>query len=172
MYCSPEMLQRIPFNPFQADIWALGITFFYMATGCFPFPANSYDELFQMIKIGHIDFLNIEIDPNIKLLIQKMTSKNPKLRPSVDKILKMTIFNQIKAKKITKTIASTQICPRCKYIKNKSLIRPYSSFTYDSTTNTSRNIRNPPTKHINYSSSLITRLYVCKSSNSDSFNKV
>lgn len=129
MYCSPEVLQKQPFDPFQADIWALGITFYYMATGSFPFPAKNYDELLQMIKLGHLNFANADLDPNIKLLIQKMTSKNPISRPTINDILNMTIFNQIKAKRITKTISSAKFGPRRKFAKNNCFVTPSFSFS-------------------------------------------
>lgn len=94
MYCSPEMINKQPFNPFQADIWALGVTFFYLATGSFPFPHSSIDELKRFVSIGFIDFSNVNINSEVKSLIQKMTSKIPKLRPSANDLLKFPLFNR------------------------------------------------------------------------------
>ena len=126
------MLKRLPFDPFQADIWALGITFFYMATGKFPFPKTSSDQLLQIVKLGYIDFMNIEINPDIKSLIQKMTNKVPKLRPTVDEILNMPLFNQLKAQKIKKALSTAQFGSRTKFKRNKSFsIKPSSSFSDD-----------------------------------------
>lgn len=130
MYCSPEMLNKLPFDPFQADIWALGITFFYMATGKFPFPTKSYDELLQIVKFGYIDFLNVDIQPDVKALIQRMTNKIPKLRPTVDEILKMPIFDQLKALQIKKTLSSGQFCSRSKSFRNKGFIRRQRSASF------------------------------------------
>lgn len=129
MYCAPEIMQKQSFNPFQADIWALGMTFFYMATGCFPYQTKVYNEIVQMIKFGLVDFGEFELNQDVKCLIQKMTQKNPALRPTLKDILKMAIFNQIKAKKVVKSIASVQFISRSKFAKNKSFIVPSSSFT-------------------------------------------
>ncbi|EAY14771.1 CAMK family protein kinase [Trichomonas vaginalis G3] len=35
-FMSPEILQLQPFDPFKADIWAIGVTFFIIATGVLP----------------------------------------------------------------------------------------------------------------------------------------
>ena len=36
-YASPEILERKPHNPMQADVWALGIVFFIALFGSMPF---------------------------------------------------------------------------------------------------------------------------------------
>lgn len=95
MYCSPEIIKyQSFFNPFKADIYALGITFFYMATGKHPFPCSSIEYLKRSIVYGQIDFDQFEIDEEIKSMIMKMISHNPKLRPSVDELLELPIYQQ------------------------------------------------------------------------------
>lgn len=132
MYSSPEMLKKIPFDPFKADIWALGITFFYMAAGKYPFSAKSYDQLFQLVKFGQVNFFNVEINLSIKALIQKMTSKDPKNRPSINEILNMPIFNKQKEPRLTKILSMGQICSKGKKSREKSCyIKPSLSFSDD-----------------------------------------
>lgn len=92
-YLSPEMLSQSEVDPFKADIWALGITFFYMATGDFPFHSNSREKLELMILKGEINFTKYHhIDQRIKFLIKKMTMKSPQDRPSAEKLLELSMF--------------------------------------------------------------------------------
>lgn len=94
MYCAPELLKGQPFNPFQTDVWSLGITFYYMATGCLPFQNKSIDHLKKVIMMGQIYYGNVEIDPRIQTLISKMTTIHPHNRPTVESLLNSPIFSQ------------------------------------------------------------------------------
>lgn len=90
MFFAPEMLQFHEIDPFKADIWALGVTFFFMATGCFPFQSESREELKQLINLGDLDFETHDVDPQIRFLISKMTTKNVKLRPTAEKFAQIS----------------------------------------------------------------------------------
>merc|ERR1719473_1414433 len=35
-YCAPEVMARLPYDGFRADLWSLAIMLFAMATGFFP----------------------------------------------------------------------------------------------------------------------------------------
>lgn len=93
-YFAPEMFQCIEVDPFKADIWSLGITFFVMATGFFPFNFHSREELELMITKGEIDFTQIDLDPKIIFLIKKMTIKSQHNRPSAENLLELSIFKK------------------------------------------------------------------------------
>lgn len=94
MYCAPELLREHTFNPFIADVWSLGITFYYMATGTVPFQNKSIDHLKKVIMMGQIYFTNSGVDSRIQSLIIKMTALNPFHRPSFDILLNSPIFSQ------------------------------------------------------------------------------
>lgn len=95
LYLSPEMLQNREICPFKADIWALGITFFYMATGQYPFPHSNTEELKQMIYIGAIDFDQYELHPKVRYLLGKMLIKDHNNRPNARKLLELPIFQSV-----------------------------------------------------------------------------
>lgn len=93
MYIAPEMLRNDEFCPFKADIWALGITFFFMATGRHAFQCTSREELKKMIFFGDLNFLDFPIDQRIRFLITKMTTLDLKSRPTAEKLLKLPMFS-------------------------------------------------------------------------------
>lgn len=78
-------------DPFISDIWALGITFYFMATGQLPFIAESKTELQKMILNGLIIY-PVHIHPRYKELLTAMLTTYPEKRPTIDKLLKLKIF--------------------------------------------------------------------------------
>lgn len=109
IFCAPEMLEMTQFDPFKTDIWALGITFFYMATGRYPYPNCSAEELRQLILNFSLNFSDSNVDLSIKSLIMKMTSKNVLFRPSAHKILKFSIFTPTVQPKLNRNLAAKKV---------------------------------------------------------------
>ena len=103
VYSAPEILQHKKYVPFQTDIWALGITFYYMAVGHLPFIMETKEETRKATVFCELSFGNAKIDPQIRFLISKMITKNAGARPSAEKLLKFPIFQSTKySKKINK----------------------------------------------------------------------
>ena len=85
-YMAPEVLTLQTHDPFKADIYSLGITFFYMMTGELPYPSGTKEELYKAIMIGHVHF-PMKFDPQVRMLISKMTDNVPANRPSAESVL-------------------------------------------------------------------------------------
>ena len=69
-YASPEIIYKLGCNE-KCDIWAAGIIFFNMITGCEPFKGESINDLYDEIKFKNIDFDYIN-DDKLRSLIIKM----------------------------------------------------------------------------------------------------
>lgn len=90
-YKAPELFDKEPYDPMKADIWALGITFYYCLYGDIPWDCRTYDNLVLQISFKNIMFPTDE-NPEIKSLIRKMTSKDPEERPSASELLELPLF--------------------------------------------------------------------------------
>lgn len=90
--------------PFKVDIWALGITFFFMATGSFPFQSKTKDELKQLIFLGQLDFDEYHMNHKIRYLISKMAAKNINLRAEPESLLKLPLFRKKEKKKYRRSL--------------------------------------------------------------------
>lgn len=147
MFCSPEMLSSPKFCPFKADIWALGITFFFMATGQYPFKNNTKDELIQSIKVGEISFSKYDVHPKIKLLITKMTIKDQNNRPTAEKLLSNSIFNSCDNDSLTKCKSHMEISFTKYYTHHNISLRRSLTFELNDENNLTIDCSQPIIKH-------------------------
>lgn len=92
VFSAPEVLQHKKYSPDKADIWALGVTFYYMAVGTYPFLKHCKDETRKSIIYCELDFGTAKVDPQIRFLISKMITKNAAARPTAEKLLKFPLF--------------------------------------------------------------------------------
>ena len=89
-YMPPEMVKKEKYLPYYSDIWSLGVLFFAMLFGRFPFMSKDEDELFKKIIEAKLIFPeNITISEKSKNLFRKIFVINPMERPSCDEILSM-----------------------------------------------------------------------------------
>lgn len=93
-FMPPEILLRKPHDAFEADIWAIGVTFFIMATGRLPWSGDNRSTICQ-------NLLNFE--PRLDLIEDKVyadvvrlcLSKNPDNRPTIHDLLSLSIFKEV-----------------------------------------------------------------------------
>ena len=87
-YMAPEIINKEKYIAQYSDIWSLGVLFFTMLFGRFPFKAKTQEELFNKINKGQIAFpKDIEINEKIKILLKKIFVREPAQRPSLQEIL-------------------------------------------------------------------------------------
>ncbi|OHS93499.1 CAMK family protein kinase [Tritrichomonas foetus] len=87
MYMAPEVLQKKCTDPFAADIWSLGLTFLWMATGNQPYNSTpNRVELVNQVKMASI-IVPPGMPEEIVLLIRQMTIYTPSRRPTARQLL-------------------------------------------------------------------------------------
>ena len=87
-YMAPEILRHVPYNPFKADMWSLGITIYETFHGYLPFTTESISSLNQQILLGVIE-ISGDLDPGIKTIIRQCTRMEPSARPTPDELLQI-----------------------------------------------------------------------------------
>jgi serine/threonine protein kinase len=61
-YMAPELFyKKSIYNPFQVDIWALGILLYYLYEGCYPFRGYDEKDLSRSISLGLFAFKKCDI---------------------------------------------------------------------------------------------------------------
>ena len=146
-FFSPEMFLCQSICPFKADIWALGVTFFCIATGEYPFK-NIYtrDDLKSKIITANFNFDNYELDERIQFLIVKMVRPNPEMRLTAKKLLKLPMFNRISDEKTFKHMGMSSFV-------GQSMPQKWTPY------------RNVPINGRERSRSLSSSMFFCQSSN-------
>jgi len=82
-YMPPEMLLRRPFNPYKADVFALGVLLFVLLTGFFPWELKQRCKILSTGGSPVIDWTMPGIPPlseSVKNLIDSMVHPNPEQR--------------------------------------------------------------------------------------------
>lgn len=92
-YLSPEIINRITYNPYFADIWALGVTFYEMTMGMIVWPKDK-ELVATSIADGGI-LVSPETPPRIAKLVRAMTNMEPTHRPTAKVILSLRSFTKV-----------------------------------------------------------------------------
>lgn len=94
LFMAPEVLDMKDFDPYEADVWALGITFYMMATGVPPWYSSSREVLRKMAKTADLRFPSY-IDRNFANLIRSMLTHDPLHRAKMKDIASHPILQQM-----------------------------------------------------------------------------
>jgi serine/threonine protein kinase len=97
-FIAPEMFwSSRTYDPFKADVWALGITFFFLATGSSPWASRHQDQLRVEILDGVV-VCPPEVPRRFMALIRAMCDRDPATRATAAECLEMPIFEGIDVK--------------------------------------------------------------------------
>ena len=87
-YMAPEIVNKEKYIAQYSDIWSLGVLFYAMLYGRFPFKAKTQEELFDKINEAEVVFPeDIEISEYTKDLIRKFFVVVPTQRMSLNEII-------------------------------------------------------------------------------------
>ncbi len=87
-YMPPEILKREKYVACYSDIWSLGVLFYSMLFGKFPFRGKNEEELLEKINEGKLIFPEYnQIEDKTKELFQKIFILNPNKRISLDDMI-------------------------------------------------------------------------------------
>lgn len=95
-YMAPEILLQKSYNAIKADIWALGVTFYYLSTQTYPFFGNNRKELIKEVTTGLLPIFKVH-NSGLRQVITACLQMDPNNRPSVDELLELPYFESIRA---------------------------------------------------------------------------
>lgn len=90
-YMAPEILLKKKYDPFKADVWSLGVTFYFIAFGRLPWnPSDS--NFISIIKEGLVSYPQ-GTDPELIHMLKKLLTPSPMMRASMEDLLRSRFFS-------------------------------------------------------------------------------
>lgn len=124
-FMGPEILTQTPHDPFKADIWAIGVTLFILATGKLPWVGDSRESLCENL-MNFEPRLDIIENQELAQAIGCCLKKNPDERPTIDQLLSLTLFRETNST-FVKRIPRNQILLNVRkgyYSQSTFIVRP------------------------------------------------
>ncbi len=84
---APEIVSKVDHSPIYTDMWSLGILFYVMLQGNYPFRAKSEQELFEKIKRGNFEYIHNDTSKESKKLIESLLRVNHLDRLTIHDVL-------------------------------------------------------------------------------------
>lgn len=116
-FAAPELLKGIPYDPFKADIWSLGVSIYYLSTGNYPFIGHDHKTILKSISSGIFD-VPTKMSSVLRSIISQCLNPAPENRPTATQIVEILKKNQQVSQK------SSVICqvPKMTFTSSASLI--------------------------------------------------
>ena len=87
-YMAPEIVKKEKYIACYSDIWSLGVLFYALLFGIFPFKGKDDDELFEKINEANLVFPEYNpLSEKIKQMFQKIFIHTPNQRISLDEMV-------------------------------------------------------------------------------------
>jgi len=108
-YVSPEWLNNPnPYNLYHSNIWNLGVLFYSIVSGTFPFRSESPIEMKRLVLEANVVFPENSVIPdNIKSLIRSMLNRDGNARPTISQLLANEIFRDFTIAIIPASVSRT-----------------------------------------------------------------
>ena len=141
-YMAPEIFNRKPYDSFKADIWALGVTLYQIATGKLPFSAETHEELIPLVRKGEYEIPKhvpaivasvikqcLIVDPLERTTIQELdlffkTAHSTHHLSNLPHLIKKPRMRTIKSSVSGLTLNTIKAQPRIKYIVKPATKQP------------------------------------------------
>lgn len=91
MYMAPEVSRGEEHDPYAADVWSLGVTFYYMAVGHLPWPKNDEKTMRTALEQGSFTIPK-KVHHEVSALICSMLRVEPEERPTMQQLLDLDMF--------------------------------------------------------------------------------
>ncbi|EAY09896.1 CAMK family protein kinase [Trichomonas vaginalis G3] len=93
LFMAPEIFTENQYNPMKSDIWAVGVTIYFMATHLYPFYSKDPEILFEKIQSGVYSDDCID-DKNLCKVISSCLKINPYERLTINQLLELPYFQK------------------------------------------------------------------------------
>jgi len=100
-YMSPEIIECKPYD-FKSDIWSLGCVLYEMATLKHAFDASDMNGLVMKVLRGKVVPLPDAFSPQLSQMINKLLSKSPRGRPTLEMIFSAEFLQDVYQKSLAK----------------------------------------------------------------------
>jgi serine/threonine protein kinase len=88
---APDIYTGKAYDPFAADVWSMGVTFFFVALGTVPWRSEIPSQMQKEITMGVLE-VPAALDLQFAHVLRDMINLDPRKRPSAAVLLKAPIF--------------------------------------------------------------------------------